>query len=411
MSLQMTTYALGTNATWPFVTLPRFEAQAALARKQTKAGFLIALQSFVTNQNRLAWEKYAVKNQGWVQEGLDYLGIHKNASRIPPYITKDTVNFTREDRSADPYYAPVWQCSPVNTNEQLINYNAYDFSFFANVTKRILQAKKAVLSEVINLTPNDPNWPQSFMAAPIYGDVNEDSPLVGVLTAILPWHNNFLNLVPNGINGLQVVVRNTCDQEFTYQVNGPNVEYLGIGDLHDPTYDDLEVSAPYEAFTSTTFCQFSLHIYPSNEFRAEYISNMPKIYTGAVVLIFVLTAFVFILYDCLVERRQQKVMTSAVRTNAIVVSEPDLHLPSLLARPQRILQAHTVPVITKKRVLFSPQQLEIALLIARRTNATDKNLDGIKIQKEHPYFLQLLSTICKDSTEEKGLKTALKANL
>ena len=317
----MTVYALGTNATWPFVTLPRFQAQGALARNQTNAGSIIALQPLVTNENRQAWEKYAVENQGWVQQGLDYLGDHKNATPISPYILKDLVNFTREDQPANPYYAPLWQCYPVDTNEYLINYNAYQFSFFANITKKIIEARKAALSQVINLTPNVTagNWPESFMAAPVYADIYDNSPLVAVLTAILPWHNNFFNLVPKGINGIRVVVRNTCDQEFTYEVNGPEVVYLGVGDLHDSAYDHLEVTAPYEAFSSTKYCEFSLHIYPSNEFRDEYITNTPKVYTGAVVLIFVLTALVFIMYDCLVERRQKKVMTSAVRTNAIVV--------------------------------------------------------------------------------------------
>ena len=322
----MTTYALGTGATWPFVTLPRFEAQASLARNQSNAGHIIVLQPLVTNDQRQAWEKYAVENQWWVQEGLDYLGIHENASRIPPYITKDPANFTREDKPANPYYAPFWQCSPVNINENMINYNAYDFPFFANLTNRMIETKKAALSAVVNLVPNDPDWPESIMNAPVYGDIHEGSPLVGVLTAVLPWHTNFLDLVPEGINGIQIVVRNTCDQEFTYQVNGPKVDYLGIGDFHDPSYDHLEVSSAYEPFSSTKVCEFSLHVYPSNEFRSEYISNTPKIYTGAVVLIFSLTALVFILYDCLVERRQHKVMTSAVRTNAIVVSNKHLRV-------------------------------------------------------------------------------------
>ena len=320
----MTVYALGTNATWPFVTLPRFQAQAALARNQTSAAYSISLLPLVTNQDRLAWQNYSVENQGWVQQGMDYLGANKNATPIRPFITN--LNLTSEEEPADPYYAPVWQTYPIDKNEILINFNAYRYSFFANVTNKIIEARKAALSEVINLTPNvtTANWPESFMAAPVYGDIYDNSPLVAIIIAILPWHNNFLNLVPNGVNGIYVVVRNTCNQEFTYQVNGPEVAYLGIGDLHDSAYDHLEVTAAYEAFSSTKYCEFSLHIYPSDEFRAGYITNMPKVYTGAVVLIFVLTALVFIMYDCLVERRQQKVMTTANRSNAIVVSKRTL---------------------------------------------------------------------------------------
>jgi hypothetical protein len=40
----------------------------------------------------------------------------------------------------------------------------------------------------------------------------------------------------------------------------------------------------------------------------------------AVVLICLLTSIVFVLYDCLVQKRQKKVMTSAQQSNAIVSS-------------------------------------------------------------------------------------------
>ena len=355
----MTTYALGTGATWPFVTLPRFEAQGSLARNQSNAGYIIALQPLVTQENLIAWENYSIAHQGWVQESLDYLGLHEKASQISPVVVKDIVTSPQLDQSQHPYYAPVWQCSPVNTNQDLINYNAFGFSYFDRVFQRMVDTRKAALSEVINLVPHDPNWPQSFMAAPVYGDIYDNSPLVGVLTAVLPWHNNFLNLVPEGIDGMQIVVRNTCDQDFTYQVNGPKVEFLGIGDLHDPKYDHLEVTAGYDAFTSTKECVYTLHVFPSDEFRSEYISNMPKVYTGAVTVIFVLTALVFIMYDCLVERRQYKVMTSAVRTNAIVVrTKGNFILPALyFAAVDRFLFPH-VPSRLTRSLWFMPKQNE-----------------------------------------------------
>jgi hypothetical protein len=41
------------------------------------------------------------------------------------------------------------------------------------------------------------------------------------------------------------------------------------------------------------------------------------LYTTVVVLVFIFTAMVFVLYDCLVQRRQDKVMATAKRTNAV----------------------------------------------------------------------------------------------
>jgi hypothetical protein len=67
-------------------------------------------------------------------------------------------------------------------------------------------------------------------------------------------------------------------------------------------------------------CDYTLHIYPTQELKSLYESNKPLIYTAAVILVFTFTSLVFVMYDCLVEKRQKKVMTSAKQTGAIVAS-------------------------------------------------------------------------------------------
>ena len=57
--------------------------------------------------------------------------------------------------------------------------------------------------------------------------------VTGTVTIEMPWHNYFTNLIPEGIDGIYVVVRNTCHQEMTFLVNGPDVIYLGSGSLHE----------------------------------------------------------------------------------------------------------------------------------------------------------------------------------
>jgi hypothetical protein len=65
---------------------------------------------------------------------------------------------------------------------------------------------------------------------------------------------------------------------------------------------------------------YSLTMYPSQEFEDEYVTSKPIIYTVAVVLIFVCTAGLFLLYDYLVENRQQKTARLARQTSTIVDS-------------------------------------------------------------------------------------------
>ena len=65
---------------------------------------------------------------------------------------------------------------------------------------------------------------------------------------------------------------------------------------------------------------FTKTVYPSDEFHANYESHKPILYTAAVVLVFFCTTMVFVLYDIFVQRRQQKVMGTAMKTTAIVQS-------------------------------------------------------------------------------------------
>jgi hypothetical protein len=52
----------------------------------------------------------------------------------------------------------------------------------------------------------------------------------------------------------------------------------------------------------------------------QYITNDPILFTVFSVMIFVFTAATFLVYDCLVERRQKKVYDAAKKSNAIVSS-------------------------------------------------------------------------------------------
>jgi signal transduction histidine kinase len=61
-----------------------------------------------------------------------------------------------------------------------------------------------------------------------------------------------------------------------------------------------------------------LRLYPSVTLEEAHTTNNPIVFTTVVVLIFVFTSAVFIFYDICVERRQRKVMNTAVRSTASV---------------------------------------------------------------------------------------------
>lgn len=65
-------------------------------------------------------------------------------------------------------------------------------------------------------------------------------------------------------------------------------------------------------YSQQKFKDFSLR------FTFTLYYNSPGYFAGIAITIFIFTSMVFICYDCLVERRQRKVYSSAVKNNAIV---------------------------------------------------------------------------------------------
>jgi class 3 adenylate cyclase len=319
-ALQMTTSAISSGQEWPFFTLPFFAAEAELLIDQTKTHPYFALHPLVTESQREQWEEYSVENQGWVQDAYAFKGLQGDASNICPFVSQGEETCMQEDRAANPYFAPIWQIAPApGPNEQLINYNGFNWEFFEHSFDVMSQVKHAVLSEVVNLE-DVTDTPISFLATPVHQDIYFDSPIVAILDAGIPWYRYFLNVIPEGEDGIIVVITNDS-QSFTYQIDGPKVHYLGPSDLHDPQYDHLEIVNNFAAFEDGTGdFGYTVHVYPTKEFDDEHTTNNPVVYTCAVVFVFVFTASIFLLYDLMVERRQNTVMTSANKSNAIVNS-------------------------------------------------------------------------------------------
>lgn len=162
----------------------------------------------------------------------------------------------------------------------------------------------------------------------------EDNDFVGFLALHIRWRDMLKDILPVGSQGIVVVFKNVCNPTFTYQINGPSVVYLGRGDKHNPKFDHLEISSGlwtldsfYErergytgAPVEEAVCPFYLHVYPSDKLYDDHITSKPFVYSIGAICIFAFPFAVFIIYDCLVQRRQKKVMRKAVKTDRIVSS-------------------------------------------------------------------------------------------
>ncbi|CAB9500133.1 Receptor-type guanylate cyclase gcy [Seminavis robusta] len=348
----VTSYAISTRATWPFVSVPHFEVRG-LEMNNLSNSLLMGFSPYVTEDVRFRWELYANYMQTWVQEGVDFnLDLHKDylnengtvvVPPIFPQIYKHGVtNTTRVPVDAgvptvppNKTYLPVWQMAPAPHDPTVIHYDLLENEVFERVEHGMHGINQAVLSEATDLEwlyggsiRDDPTHPHSFLLQPVYEGFENltESAMLGVIVAVIGWDHMFRNLLPPEAHGIIVVMKDTCGDMFSYQIDGADAIFLGHGDHHETKYSHLEESTPFDALhkleVSETHehCEYDLHIFPSQELEDDYRTSKPIIYTIVVMSVFFTTVLVFVLYDWLVKLRQEKVMLAAKKSNAVVAS-------------------------------------------------------------------------------------------
>jgi class 3 adenylate cyclase len=243
--------------------------------------------------------------------------------------------------------SPVWQISPSTSGQNAIMFNQMSEPHRRNAIYSMLRSKLPVISETI-LSSNDSfyqlaNVPAStggvhaMLFYPVF-ESTQSQQIVGSLAVDFSWNLLLGYDLSERSDGLIIVMESTCGQVYTFKVVGNAVELLGEGDLHDTTFDSLAVSLNFSDFQGILIaaapkqsrfvlippgkggCAYLIKVYPSNEFRERYHSNEPWQITLVVVLIFVFTSLLFLLYDFIVRRIQEKVLSSAKRSEAIVSS-------------------------------------------------------------------------------------------
>lgn len=167
---------------------------------------------------------------------------------------------------------------------------------------------------------------------PVHDSFAEVPKAVAVVRVIIHWARFFKHLLPETVKGIIVVLDNSCDEPYTYEINGGDVIPVGHGDLHDPEFDDSMTFATFRDVKTipdgTTDgmrlgdgeCPYQIRIYKSMKFRSLFITSQPVIITVSVAFVFVFTIGMFFVYDRLVERRQKLLATKAQQTGAIVSS-------------------------------------------------------------------------------------------
>jgi hypothetical protein len=213
LDISITSYAVGTNSTFPFVTLPDFDLRAAntLALADT---FSIVFVPLVTQANRVKWESYAVENEEWITTALNRQTAsvgrreQETLGLVTPWITAfdEDGALVRQPDGAETYF-PVWQNAPVDTG--IINFNVASVGSFTAGILHMVETGQAVLGEVAEFTSNEllieqyyeqllvyedegyEGEPVSNMFYPVFDKFGRDHELVGMLNIVIFWHAFF----------------------------------------------------------------------------------------------------------------------------------------------------------------------------------------------------------------------------
>lgn len=395
-SRTITAEARALGMTWPFVTLSDFEVAGHAARISSRTE-VMAFLPIVEDADLAEFNGYTLQNEGWLEESRQFAreitgeDVEGGPVQMLPFVYDITIDLESGEQSFAPSfgqedYAPVWQMTPPPPDGFLLKSNLNNIiaadlqagtgdaeqGTLIEMAKRVRDVTLSPPSSATSLyadaligeqqhrdihsvAPRDgrTSQPHSYVVASVFDSFDQESrEVVGLVVALFSLDSFLINLLPDGVRGVFVVVKDTCGQVMTFKLEGNTVRevslwkwetcrlrthysspvlqasFMGDGDLSDPSYHDQERKIVFDSFYENLdvhlpengSCVYAFHVYPSDEFEHIFKTEIPIVFACVVAAIFLGMAVAFYVYDTFVRRRNDKVMTAAVRSTAIVSS-------------------------------------------------------------------------------------------
>jgi hypothetical protein len=283
MATQLTADAQGKNLTWPMVELTSFEVIGAAAREQSGAE-LIQLVPIVTRRVAEKWAEHSLNLFGsWYEESKATVLTRKDSELLVtdylpgaplPYIVDlnrssgDAAFVPATENTNNEFFLPIFAQSPPPFSPLSLNFNiitvapAEPFGAAAGAREGVF-AKVSELGGTIGYAIRKEDhelyherlvaWdrrnsaednPHSVFYFPIFEHVfgykqkmyqsqeaNRNlalgslplSRIVGYLVSVVAWDRYVANLLPSGVDGITAVLSNSCNQTYTYYLDGSTV--------------------------------------------------------------------------------------------------------------------------------------------------------------------------------------------
>ncbi len=144
------------------------------------------------------------------------------------------------------------------------------------------EANDAMKAFVGNTTHHTEPFVDFFYPITNFG-VEGETTVAGVVSATIYWRDLLENSNPEKVDGMHVVIENTCNQTFTYTWSKSELVYLGEGDLHEDVLGSGGLSIPLpesgiysERHSSADDCKYTIHAYPSSAMLDFFKRSEPK---------------------------------------------------------------------------------------------------------------------------------------
>lgn len=358
LSREMTAAALLAGETFPFVTFPNYEVYATQAREA--AGLeVISYAPLVSLEQTEAFVNYTVANQKWISDS------RKLGMKLDPSLQFDDIDNTEfvpviydvNPLAGETFpsvgegpFAALWHTSPP---PQSLIYYLFNFAsdpeyetifglmeefrdvlfgntnFFLGTVVDFIQGgtKHQGLHDArqdgkpVNITQ-----PHCSLVQPVFASLEPDAAIAGYIMGVMAFDAYLIDLLPDGVRGIDVVVENTCGAVFTYRLNGNDAEWAGVGDHHEKGIDQsrrINFDDNYQhpdAVKTPGHCVFSYQVYPSKDFNSDYSTSLPTVLAVVMALLFLVMCLAFLVLMYFVDQRQDKVVGEAAISNAIVSS-------------------------------------------------------------------------------------------
>jgi hypothetical protein len=345
---------------WPLTTFSHY-AERCSGPLHLSDSSAITFAPFVAASKRESWEEFAMTTypltsdsnsminkigDGNAKDISDEVRYHPTSRLASQGIYRFTDGIAETEESVVHGYFPLWQQAPTaigQNSDELVGtmFNLMSNDARAAGLQSMLKSGGGSISSFLYEDSSGQDYaifsaPRSAIYAPIH-DFNQSSvssSAMGVVEFEFLWEPLFKDVLKGLDLPIMLVIENRCTGEaFTLQVAGPKVTFVGEGDLRNDDVDGYTATnSSYEVFESlflehavspeaeTDFCSYRVSYFPTGAFKKDHVTYRPDVYRGIVLGVFLLVACVFCFYDSLIERRQDKVIDAAAKSDAIVRS-------------------------------------------------------------------------------------------